>query len=166
MQEGRAQARDAAAERASAASALGPPRAAAPGSRACGSRVWVSASEQLGEGAGVTWTSSRDAPGLWSPEAPTASRSLSRGSWTEASWSKMLRAQITGLASRPSNLFPTRGTKPRPALSVWRASLAAHPTRFLPPPARRPSCCSPRSLALAVVPTAHLLTDTHFTSSR
>lgn len=51
MQESRVQAQDAAARARPGASAPDQP-SAAPGSRACGSQVWVSASEQLGEGEG------------------------------------------------------------------------------------------------------------------
>lgn len=99
----------------------------------------------------------------------TASWSLSHGSWTEGFWSKLLRAQITGLASRPSNLFPTQGTKPRPALSLEDLSRLTPPASSHPRPGGLPAAApGPLHWLLFQLPTFSLthislfLIDAHF----
>ena len=119
--------------------------------------MWASASEQLGEGEGEGLGLLQGYPG---PLAHCFPVSLSRESRTGGSWSKLLTAQIT-------DLFPTQGTKLGPALSVWRASPAARPAA---PPAHPPGqeafLLRPQGVSTdcCLVPTARLLTHTHFTS--
>lgn len=80
---------------------------------------------------------------------------------------KLLTAQITVLASRPSNLFPAQGTSsgllspsggPPPAV--------ARPTTLSPTPGREAFLLRPQGVSAdcCLVPTTRLLTDTHFTS--